>query len=438
MYLLYKQKQKTQIKLLYKLKKFDDYLFNWCNISLYYVTLKENNMQQYPDHYSHKFKFDISKLPARGVDRFSRLILSVAALCGAFLCLIGVYQIFHFSLDGVADLESNLPQTHIKIHTFVPPVIFNSLLIILGAGLILNSFIRLLRYKIIFFDGDVFTVKNHPFFGKSYKFSERLYNYSGVRLRVKFYQYGIFNKNKFIIEMYHKDPAKIIPLYISTDKHHIRKLWKEYAQILRMPALTISERGMVSHNFNDLNRSYPEVVAKWHLPKDFAYRQEKPSYISFKSRKSGEKMIKIRKLFFDAYSFLSMFAIAAFGSLLAYAGLNHDILIQHLPYNAVIIFYAFLLAIIIYAFLSLITKDIIVLSKDRIYIFRKIGFLRIRDGVIKFSELKGIDINFTPTSDSYFLAIVSDKGTTVFGNKLPVEGLRWIRGVLVNEINSEQ
>lgn len=149
-------------------------------------------------------------------------------------------------------------------------------------------------------------------------------------------------------------------------------------------------------------------------------------------------MIKIRKLFFDAYSFLSMFAIATFGSLLAYAGLNHDILIQHLPYNAVIIFYAFLLAIIIYAFLSLITKDIIVLSKDRIYIFRKIGFLRIRDGVIKFSELKGIDINFTPTSDSYFLAIVSDKGTTVFGNKLPVEGLRWIRGVLVNEINSEQ
>ena len=204
-----------------------------------------------------------------------------------------------------------------------------------------------------------------------------------------------------------------------------------------MPALTISERGMVSHNFNDLNRSYPEVVAKWHLPKDFAYRQEKPSYISFKSRKSGEKMIKIRKLFFDAYSFLSMFAITAFGGLLIYAGMNHDIIIQHLPYDAVIIFYAFLLAVIIYAFLSLVSKDIIIISKDKIYIFRKIGFLRVRDGVVKFNELKGIDINFTPTSESYFLAIVSDKGTVIFGNKLPVEGLRWVRGILINEITRD-
>ena len=155
-----------------------------------------------------------------------------------------------------------------------------------------------------------------------------------------------------------------------------------------MPALTISEKGMVSHNFNDLSRSYPEVVAKWHLPKDFAYHQEKPSYISFKSRKSGEKMIKIRKLFFDAYSFLSMFAIAAFGSLLIYAGINHDILIQHLPYDAVIIFYAFLLSVIIYAFLSLISKDIIIISKDHIYLFRKIGFLRVRDGVVKFRRFQ--------------------------------------------------
>ncbi len=394
-------------------------------------------MQQYPDHYSHSFKLDISKLPTRGVDRFSRLILIISALCGALLCLIGLYQIFNFSFNGVADLENNLPRTTIKIHTFVPPIVFNSLLLVLGIGLILNAFIRMLRYKIIFFDGDTVMVKNQPLFSKSYSFSERLYNYSGVRLRVKFYQYGLFNKNKFIIELYHKDPAKTIPLYISTSKHHIRKLWKEYAQILRMPALTISEKGMVSHNFNDLSRSYPEVVAKWHLPKDFAYHQEKPSYISFKSRKSGEKMIKIRKLFFDAYSFLSMFAIAAFGSLLIYAGINHDILIQHLPYDAVIIFYAFLLSVIIYAFLSLISKDIIIISKDHIYLFRKIGFLRVRDGVVKFSELKGIDINFTPTSESYFLAIVSDKGTIIFGNKLPVEGLRWVRGILINEISRD-
>ena len=88
-------------------------------------------MQQYPDHYSHSFKLDISKLPTRGVDRFSRLILIISALCGALLCLIGLYQIFNFSFNGVADLENNLPRTTIKIHTFVPPIVFNSLLLVL-------------------------------------------------------------------------------------------------------------------------------------------------------------------------------------------------------------------------------------------------------------------------------------------------------------------
>lgn len=224
-------------------------------------------MQQYPDHYSHSFKLDISKLPTREVDRFSRLVLILSALCGAMLCLIGFYQIFHFSLDGVADLESNLPRTHIKIHTFVPPIVFNSLLLVLGFGLILNAFIRMLRYKIIFFDGDTIMVKNQPLFSKSYGFSEHLYNYSGVRLRVKFYQYGLFNKNKFIIELYHKDPAKTIPLYISTSKHHIRKIWKEYAQILRMPALTIQSAAWCRTILTTSTARIPKLLPNGTCPK---------------------------------------------------------------------------------------------------------------------------------------------------------------------------
>lgn len=392
--------------------------------------------QYYPDHYSHKFKLKLDKLPAKAVDRFSRWILLIAVICGALLLVLGLYHFLNLSFEGTNDIEKSLPQTHIKIHTLVSPTVFAAILVLIGLGVILYSFIISLRYKIIFFNGDTFTVKNQPLFGSSYTFSESLYNYTGVRLRVKFYQFGIFNKNKFIIELYHKDPSKIIPLYINTSKHKIRKLWKYYAQELHMPALTISERGMVSRNFKDLDRPYQEVIAKWHLQKDFSYRLEKPEYITFKSKKSGEKMIKVKKLFFDAYSFLSIFTILVLGSLLTYALYNHEIIIQHIPYNLTLILYAFILSVIIYSALSLFTRDIIVISHDKLYIFRKIGFVRIRDGVINFKSIKGLDINYTPTSERYFLAIVTDEHTTTFGNKLPVEGLRWIRATLINEIIS--
>lgn len=388
------------------------------------------------DHYSHNLKLDIEKLPAKITDRFSPTILCLATVLGTLLFVLGLYHFFNLSLDGVADLERNLPPSKIKLHTLVPPVVFSAILMILGLGTVIFAVLNLLRYKTVFFDGNNIIVKHHPLLAPNYTFTEPLYNYSGVRLRVKFYQYGILNKNKFIIELYHKDESKIVPLYISTGKHRIRKLWQYYAQTLHMPALTISEKSMVSRNFKDLDKPYREVVAGWRLPKDLLYKMEKPSYITFKSKKSGEKMIKIKKLFFDAYSFLSIFTIIAFGSLFIYSLVNYQIIIRHIYPNIALILLAFLLSVIIYAFLSLITKDIIVISAEKLFIFRKIGFIRIRDDMIDFKNIKGLDINFTPTSERYFLAIVSDTHTTIFGNKLPVEGLRWIRAVLINEIGS--
>lgn len=145
-------------------------------------------------------------------------------------------------------------------------------------------------------------------------------------------------------------------------------------------------------------------------------------------------MIKIHKTFFDAYSFLSAFAIIVFGALLIYAGINHNVMENHVSPNLLLMFYAFLLSVILYSLLNLFIKDIIILAHNQIIVFRKIGLLKIRDGIIDLKDIKGIDINYTPTADRYFLAIISDKNTIFIGNKLPVDGLRWIRSVIINEI----
>lgn len=387
-----------------------------------------------PDHFSHRFTLNIEKLPAKATDCFSRSILTLAIIFGLLLCFLGLYHFFSPSITGIADIEKNLPYTHIKVHTLIPPVIFNAILFIIGTGIVLTALFKLTRYKIIHFDGNNINVKTSLIFKQDFAFTEPLYNYTGVRLRVKFYQFGIFNQNKFIIELYHKDPRKTIPLYISTSTRHLRKLWRTYAQKLKMPGITISEKGMVSHNFKDLSRSYAEVVPSWHLPKNFAYAQDKPLYITFKSRSTGEKMIKIRKIFFDAYSFLSAFAIVVFGTLLFYASINYDVIKSHVPFNLLLVFYAFLLSVILYSLLNLIMTDIIIITRSQLIVFRKIGILKIRDGIINLKDIKGLDINYTPTTNRYFMAIVSDKNTMFIGNKLPVKGLRWIRSIIINEI----
>jgi len=387
-----------------------------------------------PDHYSHNFILKLNRLPAKATDRFSRTLLLIGFIFGTLLCLLGSYHFLSAYISGTADFERNLPTPRGSLHSFVSPDLFNAIIILVGLGIIVACLIHFVRYKKILFDGSSLTVKNRPLFGQSYSFTEPLYNYIGVRMRVKFYQYGIFTKNKFIIELYHKDPAKIVPLYISTSGEKIRTLWQNYAQALRMPGITISDKGMVSHNFKDMSRPYKNVIESWHLPADFIFRMQKPDHISFKSRRTGEKMIKICKLFFDAYSILSLFAIILAGSLLGYAALSHQILRDHLPLAAVLLFYTVLLTIIIYSLLDLTSKDILIITHDKIFVFRKIWFLRMRDGVTDIKDIKGIDINYTPVTDRYYLTIVSDQNTLIVGNKLPVGMLRWIRAVLINEI----
>ncbi len=387
-----------------------------------------------PDHYSYSFKLNINKTPAKATDRFSVPLLIVAFALGLMLLTLGVYLISNSNLSGIADLERKLPQTNIQIKPLVSPEVFNYLISLIGCFVIYLSVKMFIKYNKIYFDGNYIQVKKRPFLGSAQTFEEPLYNYSGVRLRVKFYQFGILNLNKYIIELYHKDPNKTVPLYISLSKKNIRKIWKNYATILRMPGIVISERGMVSRNYQDLNRSYEDVVSKWHLPKNFILDLDKPKYISFKCRKTGEKMIKIGKIFIDAFSVLYTALVCLLFIGLIYAVKNHNITSEYVSASFLLVMYALITSIIVYSVINLFTKDIILIARDNIIVFHKIFFLRIKDAIINIKNIKGIDINYTPTTNRYYLSIVSDKNLTIIGTKLPVEDLRWIRAALISEI----
>lgn len=386
------------------------------------------------DHYSYNFTLKIRNDTAKATDRFSRILIFAAFVFGIMLLVLGIYLFSNSNLGGIADIEKQLPKTNIRIKPLISPSVFNFILLFIGIYIITSCAILFISYNKIYFDGNYVKVKRRPAFGPTEIFEEPLYNYSGVRLRVKFYQFGILTLNKYIIELCHKDTNKIIPLYISLSKKNIRKIWKNYATILHMPGITVSERGMVSRNFKDLNRSYKEVVSKWHMPKDFIFDLDKPAYISYKSKNSGEKMIKIGKIFVDAASIFRAFLTGLSGIGLIYIMMNHNYLSVYIPTNILLIIYAVIASIIIYTCINFASKDIILITKDKIVIFRQLIYIRFCDSIIDIKNIKGIDINYTPTTDRYYLSIVTDKNMVTVGHKLPAEDLRWIRAVIISEI----
>ena len=50
------------------------------------------------------------------------------------------------------------------------------------------------------------------------------------------------------------------------------------------------------------------------------------------------------------------------------------------------------------------------------------------------ADIEAIDITPNPATGRCFVSIISDKKTIIFGKKLPLEDLRWIKNFLLYEL----
>ena len=391
---------------------------------------------KFSDHYGHSFKLNTNKVRISATDRLSRFLLFIALIFGAMFSVLGSYLSNISKMTGHTDFEAVLSKSNIKAHMFVSPQVFGTGLIILGLAMVFASLFFMMRYKTVTIENDVVTVKDHPFIGRDNSFSEPLSNYTGVRLRLKFCQYDLFSRNKFIIELYHPNINKLVPLYISTKAKDIRKIWKEYALFFNLPPIHISDKGMVSQAMRDLERPYVDVVKDWHLPKNFLV--DKTHSSDFICKKKGDKkMLKMSHVVYDLYSTINIAVMALFGALLIYALCSYKTLIQIFPFGLIGVFYAFLVISIIYAFLTLIKRDIILMNRQKLIIFRKILGFTFQDSIIDFTTLKGLDIFFTPTTGRYCLNVITDKKVVRIFNKLSPDDLRWVKCFIISEIIQE-
>lgn len=382
-----------------------------------------------PKHFSNNFRLNIDKLPSKESDRLNLYILLPGLFLGAALFCLGLFEFINGSNNSQPLFDKLLLDAGAEYDSFVSPWFFDAVLMLLGAGIVISLLLSHLRYKKIYFDGKFVTMIQRPAIGKKKTFRENIQNYDGVMLRIEFFQCGFMNKNKYIIELYHKNPKKIVPLYISTSENNVRKTWEDYARKLNLPTMIYTDEGLVKREVADLNKTLREMSEVWDLKKKFN-ENTKPSSCVAVTRKPDKTIIKTRKIIWDAYNLIAWFFIFIF----AIVGFIVSFGAQNFSATALAAFYAVEAVGLTTAIFVLFRKDKLVVKKDKIVNTYKYMLFSIKHDEIRKDEIESVDVTFNPATERYFVAIISDNKTIIYGKKLPISDLKWVKKFLINEI----
>ena len=387
-----------------------------------------------PDHFSHRLELRLDHLPAKTSDRIALNILYPGILFGTLLFLLGSYEFFNgLAYSGQTAFGGFMTEAQLEeVTTLINPTIFDLVLMVLGLGIVIALILSYIRYKKIWFDGKTIEIVYRPAWGDKIFCREKLTGYKGVRFRVEFFQFGIVNKNRYIIELLHDDPAKIVPLYISTKDKDIRKIWEYYAKKLKMPAVMSTDEGEVYRSIEDLNKPLLKMAAEGLIKDDFNPDSPLPKTIAC-ARKKDKIVVKGRKIVWDAFNWLFIFCGSG---LLIFAAANYSRIAARLSQKPALILMGFLGVLVIAAIWILLRKDKLVIKADKIvHVHKFMLFSRKHDEIGK-KEIEEIDVTLNPVSGRYFVSLISDRKNIIFGKKLPIEDLRWVKKFLIHEIIS--
>lgn len=374
-----------------------------------------------PDHFSSKLNFNLQKTPVSITDRSSLWLVILGWFFGTLLLCLGVFEMFSFITAEKAEGQS-----------FIVVEIFSFIVIMIAIGLIVASFFSFVRYKKFFFDGKNFTIIYRPALGIKHQLTESVENYMGVRLRVLFVQSGLFNRSRYIIDLYHKDSNKIVPLYISMKNKNIRKIWENYAKMFNLPALSVSDRGLIQRDCDDLDKSLKELAQEQKLPFIASGKFPVPASVIVEEQLKSTS-VEPRGIYWDIFSALFLL-VAIFSVLLLTAGGVYLTIIGTtipLKYWAL---GAFLLLAVIYFSMKLFNSYKLIIDNNSVHVITTLLGSPVSEQSIDVKKIENVELSYNPTIDRYNLAIISDEKIINFGSRLPVNDLIWVRDFVIRKL----
>ena len=383
-----------------------------------------------PNHLSNKLELGYNKKHFYLTDRVVLYRLLPGIVFGFLLFLLGIYECLNaFRFGG----EELIPSDTAKISVSSVEVYFFDLcFIIVGLGTFISNVLFYIRYNKYKLNKGVVTIIKRPVFGEKITIDEDLKNYSGVRFRVEFLQSGFLLKNRYIIELYHKNPEKIVPLYISTSDKDIRKKWKQYAKSFKLPAMINTDTGLKSIELKDLNKSVSALYKAGLIKDNYDDYDTLPSAITF-VRKKDKIVLKIKKIVWDAYNLLAWAVVLMASSLflLLWANFDHIEKKWGLPLYSLSFIGVILIAVIVQI---LFRKEKLVLKKHKIVETHKYLLFSTKHNEIMKNDIEAIEVTENPATGRYFVSIISEDNLITFGSKMAISDLLWIKRFLIHEI----
>lgn len=374
-----------------------------------------------PDHFSSRLHFNLQKTPVSITDRSSLGWVVLGWIFGTLLLCLGVFELFSFITAEKADGQS-----------FIVVEIFSFIVILIAIGLIIASFFSFIRYKKFFFDGKNFTIIYRPALGIKHQLTESIENYMGVRLRVLFVQSGLFNRSRYVIDLYHKDPNKIVPLYISMKNKNVRKIWENYAKMFNLPALSVGDRGLIQRECADLDKSLSELAKEQKLPFIASGKFPAPASVIVDEQFKATS-IEPNGIYWDIFSVLFLL-VAVFSVLLLTAGGVYLTIIGTSIPLKYWIWGALLLLAVIYFSMKLFNSYKLIIDNHTVRVVTTLLGSSVAEESIDIQNIENVELAYNPTIDRYNLAIISDEKVINFGSRLPVNDLIWVRDFLIRKL----
>lgn len=383
-----------------------------------------------PSHLSNKLELNYKKRNSFLTDRANLKLLLPGIVFGFLLFLLGIYEWLNAFESGGEEI---IPAADIPAyHPFLAVWFFDLCFVVVGLGMVITNIMLYIRYNKYKFNGKKVTIIKRPILRDKVILQEDLQNYTGVRFRVEFLQSGFLTQNRYVVELYHPNPEKIVPLYLSTSARGVRKKWKEYARLFKLPALINTDKGLKVIDLKNLNKSIGELYKLKLITDDYDDYDNLPAAISF-ARKKDKMVLKVRKVVWDAYNLLAWLAIILIGAIVLMVLTNLDTFKQVFAstlYSMSIIG----IVIIVVAIQILFRKEKLVIKKQKIVNTHKYMLFSTKHNEIMKKDIEAIEVTENPATGRYFVSIISDDNTITFGTKMAIEDLQWIKKFLIHEI----
>ena len=372
-----------------------------------------------PDHFSSKFKLNLSKLQATFTDRASVWKSIAGIVLGFLMFCLGILELFTFV--KVSKIENN---------ALIMVEFFAFIMVIVALGIILNSVASFIRYKKIYFDGNTFHITYRPALGIKYNFNEPIEEYEGVRLRVLYKQAGPFNVNRYIIDLYHNDSRKIIPLYISSKNKNIRNIWENYAKFFKLPALSVGERGVVKREYEDLDKSIMELAKKDKLPFIASGKYPNPQSIFVEETRNS--------IFIKQDGHITDYLIPLFKTIMIACVLIYGIIAfdknSYIPLLVFFIVSIGFLSMLWISFLIAKPSNSITITNESISVQKRAFNFTNYSDKIELNLIKNIELSYNPAIDQYSLIFISNQKIISFDGRLQVNDLIWIKDFIIRKL----